>query len=149
MLPTCLENLHLCNASCCKEIVFYASKLVQGNEFPIGYMTLDRKQYYLLHNLKVNLNRQRRHVVVVPKDLMKTFKRESINKTTDKVTIPIRCSALTDNNKCILHEVGMKPRLCKDLNWETASSEKYLLTSGCMFAYPKEKASEIIEYESK
>ena len=47
------------------------------------------------------------------------------------IVIPLRCQGLDINNKCIHHENGLKPKVCKNFNESKKSG--YHIPKGCIY----------------
>lgn len=131
--PNCLNNLKICNASCCK-IIGFRVKIINGcmiDKFVLDIITADKKYYYELHGCKVKKLQDRSYEIVLPKEITsKDYKYTEITDNSAIVEIPVICKALKDN-KCSIYKENKRPYACKNLTEET--KKKYHMTEGCIF----------------
>lgn len=125
-MSECVNNLHKCQASCCKGFTLYVpeeqfKKLRIGASFVAKIdLTKDLEWYYSLHGITVT------HEGI----LMKKIAYEKVGDA--RYLFHRRCNNLTEDNLCKGHPHN-KPDACKRLTRETAEQQQYYLTSNCVF----------------
>lgn len=77
--------------------------------FQLKNPTQDNLHYYRLHNCE-------------------TIR---MDRNIWKIVVPVKCSALTENNLCKLHGTDKKPFVCRALNEKTA--HRFHKTSNCIY----------------
>lgn len=128
-LRTCVDNLRVCKASCCKQVSFNVPRTFKGIIIPIKFCSDDKKKYYEYHGFKVFRNRQRGYDVVFQSDCM--VERKHLTKGADLLIVKAKCQKLGNDNLCLIHK--FKPFVCTALNWETYETKRFTLTKGCIF----------------
>ena len=121
----CLCHLRICKAECCKsfnliipennKIDFRRSEL-----FAAITLTDDLKHYYKLHGCRVEKNG-----IVIS---MRRYKFEG-----NKLTVYMRCKALTPDLKCILHEKNEQPQICRSPNIRGDPIPGANVTPNCLY----------------
>ncbi len=82
--------------------------------FFVGPLTDDQIHYYKLHDCKVLRQKNRRGW---------------------KITVPVRCTALTEDLKCSLQGTPEKPQVCKDFGDKTIKG--YTIPENCIYGNAK------------
>lgn len=134
MQMNCLENLHICKASCCKIVYFRTPITDIGNNIVLNHLTLDKRRYYELHGIKIKRLQDRKYILNIP--LQSEWKITGEGKNL-LIGIPLTCKGLTKDNKCKYHNTENQPRICRILN-EKTDKEKIIITNGCILKKIKE-----------
>lgn len=123
----CVPWLRHCEAECCCVFTFRmrpdSAVAEDGREVRLRISGLadDLRRYYELHGARFEGDD-----LVLP--------RAACDFRPGRLWVNLRCSALQDDHLCALHP-DRKPRVCRDLTSETATSGDYRLTERCLFAY--------------
>ena len=124
----CLCWLENCEAECCHFFTFALTPrsdvVYLADEVRIhAPLTPDTKRYYELHGARVE-----GEIVVVP--------RASCERSATRLVVNMRCKELQEDFLCALHD-GAQPDCCADFTLETASTQGWVVTPRCLFAYKK------------
>jgi len=125
--PTCIENHPVCNASCCGE---FTARTNDVRKFTSHIMivlakslTADMAFYFRIHGFRAAEGQK---MIYTSKDAVKL-----VNIPGGLTVVRRDCDYLKDC-LCTQHD-GVRPEICKELDWDNAHCGKYHLTRGCMF----------------
>lgn len=123
---SCLYWHKYCKAECCKvlDLKIDPNELTNGSQYvrlKVGVLSPSDQWYFRLRGISYN-----RGILNIPK--------KNIEIIGKRIVYFYVCDNLDENYKCKGHP-DKKPKICRDLNEETALQDRFYLTDNCLYKY--------------